>query len=337
MDPLTNSLAAFAFSRTGPGRWCARGELALILGASLPDLDYLSLLVSRANWLTFVGGPLHSLAMAPLLAAGLALALRAGSHRPVALMRLWLLAWAGVMLRLALDLTQVDGVQLFYPFDRSWLHLDILPWFDPWLFLLLLCYGFWPWISHLVNVELGIREATGKGLAFVVLLLALAYGGYRAANLAEAMNVIPNHSYGGEIPLREACYPDTYSLARMHCVVETESQFANVDYLIGESFDATEAQILKRQNRSVWQVARFQSSWYQQIDGRLRMPHWEVFPADFPVGAREAVMRDLMIAPEPYPWFRLRVLLDAQERLLEESLVIDTRDFGRYEDVRQPR
>jgi hypothetical protein len=31
------------------------------------------------------------------------------------------------------------------------------------------------------------------------------------------------------------------------------------------------------------------------------------------------------------------VLLDAQERLLEESLVIDTRDFGRYEDVRQPR
>jgi membrane-bound metal-dependent hydrolase YbcI (DUF457 family) len=336
MDPLTNSLAAFALSRTGLGRLSPRGEAALILGANLPDLDYLSLIVSRAHLLTFVGGPLHSLAVAPVLAAGLAWALRAVSRRPIPFLRLWLLSLLGVLLRLLLDLTQVDGIQLLYPMDRSWLHLDLLPWFDPWLLLLLACYGFWPWISYLVNVELGIREAAGRGLAFVTLLLACGYIGYRAANLAEALSIIPNHSYGGETPFREACYPDTYSLARMHCVVETDTQFANVDYFIGEEFDATEAQILKRQNRPVWQVAQFQSAWYQQAAERLRMPHWTVFPADFPAGAREAVMQDLVLAPEPYPWFRLRILLDSRERLIEESLVLESREWGRFEETRKP-
>lgn len=336
MDPLTNSLSAFVLSRTGLGKLSPRGELAIILGASLPDLDFLSVLVSPVHLVTFVGGPLHALIAAPFLAVGLALALRLRSAKPISLLRLSALALAGILIRLALDLCNVDGVQLFFPFDRSWFHLDMLPWFDPWLLLLLLCFAFWPCISYLVNVELGIRETAGRGFAFVTILLACAYGGYRAANLAEAINTVSNHSYGGEVPLREACYPDEYSLARMHCVVETDNQFANIEYFIGEYFDATEAQLLKRQNRALWQVAQFQSAWYQQVSERLRMPYWTVFPADFPTGAKEAIMRDLILAPEPYPRFRLRILLDQRERMLEEAFVVESREFGSFERSRTP-
>lgn len=336
MDPLTNSLAAFTLSRTGLGRMARRGEAALILAANLPDLDYLSVPGSWANLYTFVGGPLHSLAAAPLLAAGLAALLRLGARQPASFLPLWALSLAGLLLRLFLDLLNVDGIQLLYPFHRAWLHWDVLPWFDAWLFLLLLAYAFWPGISHLVNIELGIRKATGRGFAFVALLLAVAYGGYRAGNLAEALNTVGNHSYGGEVPLSEACYPDTYSLVRVRCVVETDSHFANIDYFVGEEYDATEAQLLKRQNRSVWQVAQLQSAWYQQLSERLRMPYWTVFPADFPAGAREAVMQDLVLAPEPYPRLRLRILLDSQERLLEETLVVQIPDLGRFESTRQP-
>ncbi len=335
MDPVTNSLAAFALSRTGLGRLSRRGEAALILGANLPDLDYLSVPFSWANLVTFVGGPLHSLAVAPLLAAGLAALLLLRARKPVSFRRLWLLALAGLGLRLTLDVMGVDSIQLLYPFDRAWQHLDILPWFDPWLFLLLLGYAFWPWISHLVNIEMGIRQVAGRGFAFVVLLLSVGYVGYRAANRAEAISVIANYSYGGEVPLREGCFPDMYSLVRVRCVVETDTQFANIDYFVGEDYDATQAQLLKRQNRPVWQVAQFQSAWYQQLSGRLRMPHWTVFPADFPAGAHEAVMQDLILAPEPYPRFRLRILLDSQERLLEETLVVDTLAFGRVESLRR--
>ncbi|MCC6262036.1 MAG: metal-dependent hydrolase [Bryobacterales bacterium] len=333
MDPITNSLAAFALSRTGLGRLSRRGEAALILGASLPDLDYLSALFSPVNLFSFVGGPFHALLAAPLLAAGLAALIRLNSRRPIAFARMWLLSLAGIALRLALDLLGVDGVQLLYPFDRAWFHLDILPWFDPWLFLLLLGYAFWPWISHLVNLEMGIRQATGKGIAFVVILLAAGYVGYRAANHAEAISVIANFSYAGNVPLREACFPDVYSLVRVRCVVETDSHFANIDYFVGENFDATEAQLLKRQNQPVWQVAQFQSAWYQQLSNRLRMPYWTVFPADFPTGAREAVMQDLVLAPEPYPRFRLRILLDSRERLLEETLVVNTLGFDHFEST----
>lgn len=331
MDPLTNSLAAFTLSRTGLGRLSRRGEAALILGASLPDLDYLSVPFSAVNLFSFVGGPFHALVAAPLLAAGLAALLRLHSRQPIGFARLWLLGLAGIGLRLTLDLLGVDGVQLLYPLDRAWFHLDTLPWFDPWLFLLLLGYAFWPWISHLVNLEMGIRKAAGRGFAFVVILLATSYVGYRAANHAEAISVIANFSYAGSVPLREACFPDTYSLARVHCVVETDSHFANIDYFVGENFDAMEAQLLKRQKQPVWQVAQFQSAWYQQLSNRLRMPYWTVFPADFPAGAHEAVMQDLILAPEPFPRFRLRILLDSRERLLEETLVVNSWGFDRFE------
>jgi hypothetical protein len=66
------------------------------------------------------------------------------------------------------------------------------------------------------------------------------------------------------------------------------------------------------------------------------MPYWTVFPADFPTGAKEAIMRDLILAPEPYPRFRLRILLDQRERMLEEAFVVESREFGSFERSRTP-
>jgi hypothetical protein len=224
---------------------------------------------------------------------------------------------------LALDTLPVHGVQLLYPLSDEWFRAGILPWLDPWLLCLLLLFAFWPLLSYLVNVEMGIRKTAGQGLAVATLLLTMAYCGYRAGNMAEALNVLPNHNYQGELPLREACYPDLYSLARVHCVVETDTAMAEVDYFPGETFDATEARILKKTTRPQGQLAQYQSGWFRQMEPRLRMPYWTVYPAGFPADANEAILSDLWLAPEPYPLFRLRVLLDAQDRLLEESLRIE--------------
>lgn len=336
MDPLTNSLAAFALSRTGLGRLTRHGEFVIILSANLPDLDVLAVPGSWTNLLSFVGGPLHSIAAAPVLAGLAATTLWLFCRRKADLLKVWLLALAGVVLRLALDLTSVSGIQLLYPLDRTWFHLDLLPWFDPWLFLLLLCFAFWPWLSYLVNFEMGIREIAGRGVAFATLLLAFAYTGYRASNHAEALSIVQRHNFGAEAPLHEICFPDSYSLVRVHCVIETESYFANIDYFTNRDFDAGAAQLLRRQQPTIWSAAQLESSWYRQIADRLRAPYWTVFPADFPAGATEMVMRDLVLAPEPHSRFRLRLLMDAQERLREESLVVDLQEFGRFESTRRP-
>ncbi len=334
MDPLTNSLAAFTLGRSGLGRLLPRGDLLLIAAANLPDLDFLSLLGSPSNLLTVVGGPLHSLAFAPLLAACLAGAVWLATRRSLGFFRLFALALAGLLLRLVLDLLPVYGVQLFYPFSEEWISFGFLPYADPWLIFLLGTFSFWPLLSHIVNVEMGIRKVAGQGVAFLALLLAAGYCGYRGANIAEALSVIPNHNYQGEIPLREACYPNLFSLARVHCVLETDTQLAEVDYFPGDSYDATEAHILKKPTQATWQLAQYQSAWFREIEPRLRMPYWVVFPADYPANATEAILNDLVLAPEPYPLFRLRVVLDTDGRLIEESVRIEVQDWTQLEAVR---
>lgn len=336
MDPLTNSLAAFALGRTGLSRVAPRGQTLLIVSVNLPDLDFVSVLFSPVNLLTFVGGPLHSLPLAPLLAALLAGGIWLATKRTFPLARMYTLAMAGLLLRLILDLMPIQGIQLFYPFRDDWVSVGVLPYTDPWLLLLLLAFGFWPLISHMVNVEMGIRRVAGQGLALVTLLLAVLYCGYRASNIAEALSVIPNYSYQGEVPLREMCYPNTFSLARVHCALETDSHVVEIDYFLGSEFDATEGQVLRKQPGAPWQMAQYQSSYFRQIEPRLKMPYWQTYPADYPANASEAILRDIVLAPEPYPLFRLRVLLDGDDRLLEESIRIEIGDLANFGETRSP-
>jgi membrane-bound metal-dependent hydrolase YbcI (DUF457 family) len=336
MDPITHTLAAFALSRTGLGNLAPRGELLLVLAVNLPSIDWLSVLLSPAFLLTFVGGPLHSfvasLAFSGLLAAVFWFWLRPGCS-PV---RFFLLAMAGLLLRLLLDTLPVYGVQLLYPFSGDWFAFGILPYTDPWLLLLLLTYSFWPVICYFVNMEMGIRRRTGQGVAAAAIALAVLYCGYRASNLAEAESIVANHNYGGEVPIRERCFASTFSLVRMHCVLETDSHFVEIDYFTDSYYDAAEARLLNKAPIAKWQVAAYQSSYHRVLEDRLAMPHWMVYPADSPPGATEVVMGDLVLAPEPYPLFRLRLLLDAEERLVDERLRIQVQDMLTLESSRTP-
>lgn len=323
MDPLTNSLAAFTLGRTGLRKLAPHGGAILIAGANLPELDILSVLADPPRLLSFVGGPFHSFVLSPLLAGGLALAIWLVTRKKLPLPRVYALALAGILLRLALDLLPVHGAQSLYPLQEDWFALGILPYMDPWLLLLLIVYAFWPLLSHLVDLEMGVRKAAGQWLAFATILLAAAYGGYRASNIAEATEIVQNHSYANEPPFREQCYPDPFSLVRVHCVVETDSQMVEVDYFTGEDFDATEATIHRKQPRPEWQVAQLQSRYYRQIEPRLRMPHWTVYPAAHPAQGSDVVMRDMVLAPDPYPLFRLRLFLRADEMLTRENFQIE--------------
>lgn len=322
MDPLTNTLAAFTLGRTGLRSLAPHGTAVLIAAVNFPDLDWISTLVDATNVLAFVGGPLHSLVLAPvwaMLVAGLAWLL---SGRKAPVQRAYALALTGLLLRSFLDLLPVFGVQSFYPFDTSWHAWGVLPFADPWLLLLLITYTFWPLLSHYVDMEIGVRKTAGQGVAFLTLLLAAAYCGYRAGNIVEAQSIVRNHEYGNEPSVREQCYPDLFSLARVHCALETESQMVEVDYFPGEDFDAIEAAVQRKQPKPMWQVAEVQSHTYARIASRLRMPYWAVYPATYPETGSELVLRDLVLAPDPYPLFELRIKLNENEALQSERFQV---------------
>jgi inner membrane protein len=320
MDALTNSLAAFTLGRTGLRNLSPYGTAILITAANLPDLDLMSVLFDPVNLVSFVGGPFHSAILAPVLAGLLSCIIWALLKRRISFMRVCALSLCGLALRLMLDVLPVHGVQLLYPLQDDWYALGAMPYLDPWLMMLLLAYAFWPLLSHFVDMELGIRQAAGQWLAYASILLVALYCGYRASNIGEATAVMQNHVFANETPFREQCYPDTFSVVRVHCAVETESQMVEVDYFTGDAFDPTEAVFHRKQPRSLWQVAQLQSEVFRRVEKRLRMPQCSVYPAVPPENGSEVVVRDLVLAPDPYPLFQLRLLMNPNEALTAETI-----------------
>ena len=258
MDPLTHGVASFALQRAFFPRAKFATIVAMLVAGLLADLDSLASLSGPAAYLTWHRGATHSLLaaffvslLAVLITLALLLAFGIGrwggimtplgkdvssleAHGPRTtalqaakslLFTTSLASLASALLHLVLDVCQVDGVGLLWPFSSRRFALDALPKVDPWLLTVLIAAIVLPELFRLVSDEIGARTKRPRGHngAIVGLSLALIYLGLRTLLHANAVVSLEAHTIAGETPRRVAALPDSTSPFLWHCIVETES------------------------------------------------------------------------------------------------------------------
>jgi len=152
MDNVCHTLTGAALGAAGLGRRTRFGAATLMVAANLPDLDVLVFATEmpavafRRGW---THGPIaQALLPVALTAVMVAVArLRPGAPAATRLRPWWtlLLAYAGVLSHVALDLLNPYGLRLFAPFDWRWLYGDVLFIIDPWLWLI---FGGGAWLAR---------------------------------------------------------------------------------------------------------------------------------------------------------------------------------------------
>jgi len=148
MDPLAHTLFGAALAESGLKRKTAFAATALLVGANLPDVDAVTMLVNNDYALLVRRGWTHGiLAMIfwPLLLFGSLRSIhnwRAARQQPSngpPLRAGWLLSLSALAVwsHSFLDWLNTYGVRMMMPFDGRWFYGDSLFIIDPWLWLLL--------------------------------------------------------------------------------------------------------------------------------------------------------------------------------------------------------
>ncbi|HUP46410.1 MAG TPA: metal-dependent hydrolase [Thermoanaerobaculia bacterium] len=210
MDPLTHTLAGATIAWTVAGRQL--GRRALLLGgvaALLPDLDVM--IRSADDPLLMIEhhrGFTHSLAVAIPAGAGAALPFVGGRER-----RAWPLAMAGGALawtsHAILDAATTYGTQLFWPFSRMRVGLDIISIIDP-IFTLL-------FVVALIAALRSRRAVVAACLASAVLWLAI--GGVQRERAMRAQRQLA--ASRGEVVTRGAVFPTIGNTVVWRSIYET--------------------------------------------------------------------------------------------------------------------
>jgi len=175
VDNLTHTLTGLVLARAGLERHSPGATAVLVLSSNLPDLDIVFSLHSASAYLEHHRDLSHSVAGAPLLALGLAGAVRL-FRRDARVLPLALVSVLGVACHVLMDLWTSYGARVLAPFDRTFYTWDLVFIVDPWLLLLLL-----------VALLLAGRVAQPARIASLALGLMLAYAGGRAVLHAQAL------------------------------------------------------------------------------------------------------------------------------------------------------
>ncbi len=146
MDPIAHTLAGATLAETRLGKSTRLAAPALILGANAPDIDAVTMFVSRDLSLGFRRGWTHGVLAMVVLPVVLTLLLllldrvlarwrgREPRARAGPLLGLCTLA---VVSHPVLDWLNTYGVRFLMPFDGTWFYGDALFVVDPWVWLLL--------------------------------------------------------------------------------------------------------------------------------------------------------------------------------------------------------
>lgn len=194
MDPIAHTLTGGALAAAGLRRATPLAAAALLIGANVPDVDFIAQLggdyASLAHRRGWTHGILAIVAW-PFIVCGLLLAWdrlvrrRRAGVAPARAGPLWAVAALGVATHPLLDWLNNYGMRWLMPFDRRWFYGDA--WFivDPWVWLLLggvLCLmhsrawwsaGLWI-VLGLLTTGLILTEPLVPPLARVVWLAGVA-------------------------------------------------------------------------------------------------------------------------------------------------------------------
>ena len=238
MDPLTHGLASFALKRGFFPRVPRPVLISMIFAGALADVDWLSSLFGPSAYLSWSGGPLHSIVAALAIALLVSIAIRSyAKSRGVLLGGLswWLAPVCAALLHLGMDSLLSSGVKLFWPISAKRVALDWAPGFDLWILILLVAGIFLPELFRLVSDEIGAKSKKPRGQAgaVVAIVLIAAYFVLRGLLHGSATMTMLERSYAGESPRRAAAFPDSTSPFLWHGVIETESALHTVNVPTG--------------------------------------------------------------------------------------------------------
>ena len=200
----------------------------MIFAGTLADLDFLSGLFGPSAFLSWSGGPLHSIAgaIAIGLLVGILIRTYAQSRGVVLSGALWWLApICAALLHVGMDGLLSSGVTLLWPISTKRIALDWAPGFDLWILILLVIGLFLPELFRLVSDEIGAKSKKPRGHAGAIVAIGLiaAYIVLRGFLHSSATMAMLERSYASESPRRAAAFPDSLSPFVWHGIVETES------------------------------------------------------------------------------------------------------------------
>ena len=234
MDALTHGLASYAITRAALPRASRITMLAAILAGTAANLDRLSAYASPSAFLGCYRTATHSILGTLGIVAAFVIAVSLITRRkpnadPVRTVLLALLT--ACFLHVAMDLTQNEGVQLFWPFRAQRYSADWVAHFDLWILLVLLAGVLLPQLLALVTEEIGAKSKAPRGRigAIVALLAAVIYVGGRAILHGNSVAMMEARTYRGELPRRVAAFAESDSPFHWRGIVETERAFRELD------------------------------------------------------------------------------------------------------------
>jgi inner membrane protein len=210
MDNLTHSLVGALIGQTGLKRRTGLAMPALVIGANLPDVDGVCMLLGTQG-LALRRGVTHGPIAWVLLPLALAAILwaydrwqaergrRPEGRAPVRFGQLYLLGLLACLTHPALDWLNSYGIRFLSPFSGRWFYGDVLFIIDLWLWFGL---GFATWLS--LRRE---RDGNGQQPAKIALAAALAYVGTNAAitwaaeDRARMREPYPRVAIANEVPV----------------------------------------------------------------------------------------------------------------------------------------
>ena len=164
MDPICHTLVGATLAQTGLKRRTALGTATLLIGANLPDVDFVSLAWGTVPMLEWRRGWTHgilALAVLPFMLTGAMLAwdkfARRGARRTLQVRptQVLLLSTLAILTHPTLDWLNTYGMRWLMPFSDRWSYGDALFIVDPWIWLMLAA-------GIVVSLK---RERRGQGLS----------------------------------------------------------------------------------------------------------------------------------------------------------------------------
>jgi inner membrane protein len=327
MDNLTHTAVGLFLSRAGLNRWTPRATPILLLAANAPDIDVAAAFGGSLNYLNYHRYWTHGLAALPVMALLPVLLVRAVSRKPVRLGRAFAASLIAVATHLALDWTNMYGIRLLAPFSGTWFQGDIFSVVDLWIWAVLLLALAGPFLSRLVNAEIGASQRGrphGRGWAWFAILFVLFFGVARWYLHARAVAVLDSRIYEGGVPLRVAALPSAFSPVSWRGLVETDSSFSVHQVNLLDEFDPAAGTVFHKPDSGPALDAARGTETFLDFLRFSQWPLFRVLPIADPEGGKRVEVLDLRFGTPVEPGFMASAILDARLQVLQSYL-----QFGR--------
>jgi inner membrane protein len=319
LDPLTHTLTGLYLKRAVLGRQIPRAGLFMMLAANVPDIDVVTLAWGSAAVLHWHRHFTHSALFAPVLAIAFTGLFRLTCRGPFPWLAAWLAATVAIFSHIVLDLTNVYGIHALWPARTDWMHWDITPVIDFWIWTILLLSLFAPLLGKLVGSEIssGKRPTRqfGRGWAIAGLCLLLSYESARAVLHSQAIDILEARLYADAAPWRTAAYPSGSSLTVWRGVVESAQAmyFYNLD--VTKPFHPFDATPVPKDGPDDLLPQLQANAEFREFIAFNQAPLWQRTPSTAMPGAEQIRLLDLRFGGPAEPSFACQAVIVGPRRV----------------------